>query len=104
MFKGIYYEYSESLQYSAVKIIPIVSKKRAQQSYLSLNYGGFCDFFSQNPRNIHAESVAVWKFVHKCIKFGCTRHSGNKFSSAIVGTSSLAVDVECIEGGGGNSL
>lgn len=48
MFKGIYYEYSESLQFSAVKIIPIVSKNQAQQSYLILNYGGFCEFFSQN--------------------------------------------------------
>lgn len=41
MFKGIYYEYSESLQYSAVKIIPIVSKNRTQQSYLILNYSEF---------------------------------------------------------------
>ena len=48
MFKGIYYEYSESLQYSAVKIIPIVSKNRAQQFNLILKYGGFCEFFSQN--------------------------------------------------------
>ena len=95
MFKGIYYEYSESLQYSAVKIIPIVSKNRAQQSYLILNYVGFCEFFSQNARNIHAESVAIWKFVHKCTKFGYTRHSGNKFRSALVGTSSRAADVEC---------
>ena len=41
MFKGIYNVYSESLQYSAVKIIPIVGKNQAQQSYLILNYGEF---------------------------------------------------------------
>ena len=104
MFKGIYYEYSESLQYSAVKTIPIVSKKRAHQSCLILNYGRFSEIFSQNSRNIHAESVAIWKFVHKCTKFGYTRHSRNKFRSAIVGTNNLAADVKCIEGVGGNSL
>ena len=27
--------------------------------YLILNHGGFCDFISQNARNIHAESVVV---------------------------------------------
>ena len=31
--------------------------------YLILNYGGFCDFISQNARNIHAKSVAIWKFL-----------------------------------------
>ena len=31
--------------------------------YLILNYGGFCDFISQNARNIHAESVVVRKFL-----------------------------------------
>ena len=41
MFKGIYNVYSESLQYSAVKIIPMLSKVRAHQSYLILNYGEF---------------------------------------------------------------
>ena len=41
MFKGIYNVYSENLQYSAVKIIPIVGKNQAQQSYLILNYGEF---------------------------------------------------------------
>ena len=85
------------LQFSAVKIIPKLSKNRAHQSYLILKYGGFCDFFSQNAGNIHAESVSIWKFVHKCTKFGCTRHSRNKFRSALVGTNSLAADVECIE-------
>ena len=74
---------------------------------------------SQNARNIHAESVSIRKFVHKCTKFGCTRHSWNKFRSALVGTNSLTAtlqqsrcrgsvtfsirgffrsDVECIEG------
>ena len=48
MFKGIYNVYSESLQYSAVKIIPIVGKNQAHQSYLILNYCGFCEKFSQN--------------------------------------------------------
>ena len=104
MFKGIYNVHLTGLLYSAVKIIPIVSKNRAQQSYLILNYGRFSEIFSQNSRNIHAESVAVWKFVHKCTKFGCTRHSRNKFRSAIVGTSSRAADVKCIESVGGNSL
>ena len=63
MFKGIFNVYSENLQYSAVKIISMLSKNRAQQSYLILNYGGFCENFSQNARNIHAECVAIWKFL-----------------------------------------
>ena len=42
MFKGIYYVYSEDLQFSAVKIIPIVGKNRAHQSYLILNRQFFC--------------------------------------------------------------
>ena len=50
MFKGIYYEYSESLQFSAVMIITIVSKKRAHLSNLILKYGGFCDFFTKRPK------------------------------------------------------
>ena len=62
MFKGIYNVYSENLQYSAVKIISMLSKNRAQQSYLILNYGGFCENFSQNARNIHAESITVREF------------------------------------------
>ena len=45
------------------KIISIMSKNRAHQSYLILNYGGFCEIFSQNARNIHAESVSIWKFL-----------------------------------------
>ena len=40
-----------------------MSKNRAQQSYLILNYGGFCEIFSQNARNIHAESVSIRKFL-----------------------------------------
>lgn len=36
------------LRNSFAKTIPIVSKNQAQQSYLILNYGGFCEFFSQN--------------------------------------------------------
>lgn len=48
MFKGIYNVHLTGLLYSAVKIIPIVSKNRAQQSYLILNYGRFNEFFSQN--------------------------------------------------------
>ena len=48
MFKGIYNVHFAGLQYSAVKTISIVSKNRAQQSYLILKYGGFCEFFSQN--------------------------------------------------------
>ena len=41
----------------------MMSKNRAYQSYLILNYGGFCEFFSQYARNIHAESVAIRKFL-----------------------------------------
>ena len=41
MFKGIYNIHFAGLQYSAVKIIPIVSKNRTQQSYLILNYSEF---------------------------------------------------------------
>lgn len=37
MFKGIYNVYFAGLQHSAVKIIPIVGKNRAHQSYLILN-------------------------------------------------------------------
>ena len=39
-----------------------MSKNRAQQSCLILNYGGFCENFSQNAWNIHAEGVAIRKF------------------------------------------
>ena len=42
MFKGIYNVYSVDLQLSAVKIIPRMSKNRAQQSYLILNRQIFC--------------------------------------------------------------
>lgn len=45
------------------KIISIMSKNRAHQTNLILNYGGFCEIFSQNARNIHAESVSVWEFL-----------------------------------------
>lgn len=62
MFKGIYNVHFAGLQFSAVKIIPNMSKNRAQQSYLILNYGGF-EIFSQYARNIHAESVSVRKFL-----------------------------------------
>ena len=37
------------LRNSFAKTIPIVSKNRAQQSYLILNYGGFCEFFHKTP-------------------------------------------------------
>ena len=40
-----------------------MSKNRAHQSYLILNCCGFCEIFSQNARNIHAKSVAIWKFL-----------------------------------------
>ena len=49
----------------------MMSKNQAHQTYLILNIGGFCENFSQNARNIHAESVSIRKF--------------------------LAADVECIE-------
>ena len=42
MFKGIYNVYFAGLQHSAVKIIPIVGKNRAHQSYLILNRQFFC--------------------------------------------------------------
>ena len=42
MFKGIYYVYSEDLQFSAVKIIPKMSENRANKSYLILNRQFFC--------------------------------------------------------------
>ena len=62
MFKGIYNVNFAGVPYSVLKVIPMLSKNRAHQSYLILNYGGFCEFFSQYDRNIHAKSVAVWKF------------------------------------------
>ena len=54
---------SISLRNPFAKIISMLSKNWAQQSYLILNFGWFCDFFSQNARNIHAESVAIRKFL-----------------------------------------
>ena len=63
MFLSIFIAKSSHMQFSAVMIIPMMSKKRAHQSYLILNYGGFCEIFSQYARNIHAESVAIWKFL-----------------------------------------
>ena len=54
---------SISLRNSFAKIISIVSKNRAHLSYRILKYDGFCDFFSQYARNIHAESVAIRKFL-----------------------------------------
>ena len=63
MFKGIYNVYFAGVQYSVVKVIPNMSKNQAHQSYLILNYGGFCEFFSQNARNIYAESVPIRKFL-----------------------------------------
>ena len=82
------------------KIISIMSKNRAHQSYLILNYGGFCEIFSQNARNIHAESVPIRKFFRSDVEsiesvgavgavlhnIGCTRHSLSKLNSALVGT------------------
>ena len=78
------------------KIISMLSKNQAQQSYLILNYGEF----SQNARNIHAESVSIWKFLAADVEsiesvgavgavlhnIGCTRHSLSKLNSALVGT------------------
>ncbi len=52
---------------------------------------------SNYPRNIDRKSISVWKFVHKCTKFGCTRHSRNKFRSALIGTNSLATDIQRIK-------
>ena len=49
MFKGIYNVYFAGLQYSVVKVIPNMSKIRAHQSYLILNYGAFCNFFYNTP-------------------------------------------------------
>ena len=49
----------------------MMSKNQAHQTYLILNIGGFCENFSQNARNIHAESVAIRKFFRsdvECIK------------------------------------
>ena len=100
MFKGIYNVYSVDLQLSSVKIIPRMSKNRAHQSYLILNIGGFCENFSQNARNIHAESVSIRKFLAADVEsiegigavgavlhnIGCTRHSLSKLNSALVGT------------------
>ena len=42
MFKGIYNVHFAGLQFSAVKIILMVSKNRAHQSYLILNRQIFC--------------------------------------------------------------
>ena len=49
MFKGIFNVYSENLQNSAVKIISMVSKNRAHQTYLILNIGGFAKIFHKTP-------------------------------------------------------
>ena len=54
---------SISLRNSFAKIISGVSKNWAHQTNLILNYGGFCEIFSQNARNIHAESVSIRKFL-----------------------------------------
>ena len=48
MFKGIYNVYFAGVQYSVLKVMPNLGKNQAHQSYLILNYGGFCEFFSQN--------------------------------------------------------
>ena len=45
MFKGIYNVCFVDLQYSVLKIIPMLSKNRVCQSYLILNYGGLCEIF-----------------------------------------------------------
>ena len=91
---------SISLRNSFAKIISGVSKNWAHQTNLILNYGGFCEIFSQNARNIHAESVSIRKFFRsdvECIEsvgavgavlhnIGCTRHSLSKLNFALVGT------------------
>ena len=55
MFKGIYNVYSVDLQLSAVKIIPKMSKNRAQQYYLILNRQIFC-----RAIGIEAEWRRLW--------------------------------------------
>ena len=47
------------------------------------------DWRSEYAGHRERKSIVVWEFVHKCTKFGCTRHSRNKFRSALVGTNSL---------------
>ena len=59
----------------------MMSKNRAYQSYLILNYGGFCEFFSQYARNIHAESVAVRKFL-RCVLLASERAPVSPTSTA----------------------
>ena len=63
MFKGIYNVYSVDLQLSAVKIIPRMSKNRAQQSYLILNRQIFlpCD----RDRCRMAETVAPFTIARR---------------------------------------
>ena len=63
MFKGIYNVYAVDLQYSVLKVIPNLGKNQVQPSYLNLNYGGFRENFSNNPRNIDWEGVTIWKFL-----------------------------------------
>ena len=62
MFKGIYNVHFTGLQFSAVKIISRLNKNCAHIAYLILKYGGLCEIFSQNARNIHAESVPIRNF------------------------------------------
>ena len=81
MFKGIYNVYFAGVQYSVVKVITNMSKNQAHQSYLILNYGGFCEFFSQYARNIHAESVAVRKFL-RCVLLASERAPASPTSTA----------------------
>ena len=63
MFKGIYSVYSEVLQFSAVKITPMVGRNRAHQSYLILNRQFFlpCD----RDRCRMAETVAPFTIARR---------------------------------------
>ena len=47
------------------------------------------DWRSEYAGHRERERIVEWEFVHKCTKFGCTRHSRNTFRSALVGTNSL---------------
>ena len=79
MFKGIYNVHLTGLLYSAVKIIPKMSKNRAQQFYLILKYGEFCDFFNKTPE----------KFTLKALRYGNLCTSSQKSAAlGIAGTSS----------------
>ena len=59
----IYNVYFAGLQHSAVNIQQQMCRIRAHKNHLKLKCTGFSEISSQYARNIHAEGVAIWKFL-----------------------------------------